>query len=72
MKEYLEQRIIHLKNVEMEFWDKQYQYPSRHALRSIYRKFSNEFCARRQECEETLKFLNDSADREAQRSGIEP
>jgi len=68
MKEYLEQRIIHLKNVELEYWHLQYDNTHARAIRDIYRQFSNEFCARRQELEMLQKFLNDSAAREAQRS----
>lgn len=59
MKEYLEERIKHLKKVEMEYFDKQYEVPRTSPLRSTYREFSNMFEARRQELEITLKFLNE-------------
>jgi len=55
MKEYLEKRIKHLKKVEMEYYkksiDKGYSQTKRDACVDI----SNEFAARRSECEITLK-----------------
>lgn len=61
MKEHLENRIAYLRKVELEYFDKQYEYPEGHFLRRFNRQSSNEFHARRLECEELLKFLNDSA-----------
>lgn len=72
LKQYLEERIIHLKKSEMEYFDKQYKFPSGHVLREYYRQFSNELCGRRNECEMTLKFLSDSDARVVKRSEIEP
>jgi hypothetical protein len=69
MKNYLEERIIHLKKCEVDYFNKQYEHPQGHFLRKQYREFSNEFHARRDECEIMLKFLNEVT---VERSEIEP
>ncbi len=58
MKEYLEQRIAHLKKVEMEYFDKSVDKQFGYHARQSYRRFSNEFNAARRECELMLKELN--------------
>ena len=57
--EYLTERINYLKQIEMEMFHKQYEFPHGHVLRKQYREVSNEFMARRYELEEVVKFLND-------------
>lgn len=60
MEEYLKTRITHLKKTEMEFFDKSIDRSYSTIERSVYRNFSNEFCARRQELEQFQKFINEA------------
>ena len=59
MKEYLEERIVHLKKVEWEYFNKSTDVAIGYNERMIYRRFSNEFAAARRECELSLKKLNE-------------
>jgi len=58
MENYLKERIIHLKKNEVDYFNKQYEYAPYHPLRIQCREFSNEFHARRHECELMLEFLS--------------
>ena len=51
MQQYLKDRIQYLERVEIEYFDKQYEYPEKHPSRIYFRNFSNELCRRRDECE---------------------
>ena len=62
MEKYLIERIAHLKSSEMEYFDKQYLYNKEDPLRNHYRETSNLFNARRSECEELLKILNNKSE----------
>lgn len=63
MKKYLEERKIHLKKCEFDYFEKQYEQPNGSPLIEVYRGFSNEFHARRDELETLEKFLNGLPDK---------
>jgi hypothetical protein len=53
----LEERRIHLKTVEMDYFDKAHDSKFSWVEKLVYRGFSNEFCARADELSEVIKLL---------------
>jgi hypothetical protein len=55
MREYIDERIKYLKQIEMEEFNKQYEYPQGSLERFMARELSNNMNARRTELEMLLK-----------------
>lgn len=65
LKNYITDRICHLKKHEMEYFDMSCDQQHPWFLKDQYRRFSNEFMARRQELEQLLNNILQSENAES-------
>lgn len=66
MEDYIKERIKYLKTIELDYFDKSCSIKYDVMERQVYRNFSNEFQARRNELEHLLTHLNTKKDEKRQ------